>query len=57
MKLPIDMDILQKRREIPIKLAELSYKDKDQAIILMRKWGEKKTPISELHEKISSQLR
>lgn len=55
-KLSIDMDILQKRKEIPIKLAELSYKDSKLAIKYMREWGERRIPITVLHEKLCSVL-
>ena len=57
MRLPIDMDLLKKREEIPVKLAELSYKDQDQAIVLLREWREREVPISTLHEKLRSLLR
>lgn len=55
--LPIDTDLLKKRQEIPVKLAELSYKDQDKAIHYMRLWGEKKEPITTLHSEITNQLR
>jgi len=55
--LPIDLDILQKRKEIPVKIAELSYKDEEKAIHFMRMWGEKKIPITEIHELLSMSLR
>ncbi|MGG4180825.1 hypothetical protein ABEW03_16205 [Virgibacillus pantothenticus] len=52
MSLPIDLDLLKKREEIPIKLAELSYSNSEQTIILLRKWGEKSIPITNLHNEI-----
>ncbi|WP_156290743.1 hypothetical protein [Oceanobacillus salinisoli] len=52
MNLPIDLELLKKREEIPIKLAELSYRNSEQAVILLRKWGEKKSPVSVLHKEI-----
>ncbi|MCR1835010.1 hypothetical protein NSA56_11445 [Oceanobacillus caeni] len=55
--LPIDLDILQKRQEIPIKLAELSYADQENALRLLRVWGEKKSPISVLHKEIVDCLK
>lgn len=56
MVLPIDLDLLKKREEIPSKLAELSYGNPNAAILLLRKWGEKKSPITELHKEICSCL-
>ncbi len=54
--LPIDLDILQKRKSIPIKLAELSYLNNEKAIELLREWGEKRVPITPLYEKIMDAL-
>jgi hypothetical protein len=56
MTLPIDLDLLQKRREIPIKLAQLSYLNPEKAIELLRKWGEKQVPITPLYEEIIQAL-
>lgn len=50
--LPICMDIVQKRGEIPKKIAEISYQDEKTAIHYMRIWGEKKMPITELHSEL-----
>ncbi len=36
----IDMDIVQKRSEIPKKIAKISYVDKEKAIHFLRLWGE-----------------
>lgn len=52
--LPIDVDLLNKKRMIPIKLAELSYSNPDAAIELLRQWGEMKTPITPLYEELVS---
>jgi hypothetical protein len=54
--LPIDLEFLQKRSMIPIKIAELSYKDEEAAIKYMRIWGEKKMAISELFAELTSAL-
>lgn len=54
--LPIDMEILQKRKEIPKKIAALSYKDEKKAIHYLRVWGEKKSPISVLHKDLTDSL-
>lgn len=56
MTLPIDLELLKKREEIPAKLAELSYINSDKAILLLRKWGEKKSPITEMHKEICESL-
>lgn len=56
MTLPIDLELLKKREEIPAKLAELSYINSDKAILLLRKWGEKKLPITEMHKEICESL-
>lgn len=56
MKLPIDMDLVQKNIEIPKKIAELSYKDEKKAIHYLRIYGEKKLPISELYSKLSEEV-
>jgi hypothetical protein len=56
MTLPLDLDLLQKRREIPEKLAQLSYMDPEKAIQLLRKWGEKQVPIAPLYEEIIQAL-
>ena len=52
--LPIDPDILHKRKMIPIKLAELSYTKPDVALDLLRVWGEKQKPITPLFDEILS---
>ncbi|MFX3616101.1 MAG: hypothetical protein ACE3JK_01045 [Sporolactobacillus sp.] len=50
--LPIDPIILEKRSQIPGKIAEISYKDKDEAIKFMRIYGEHKMPITPMYDKI-----
>lgn len=52
--LPIDPEFLQKRKMIPVKIAELSYKNEEAAIKYLRIWGEKKMPISELFDELVS---
>ncbi|QXJ39543.1 hypothetical protein BV455_02909 [Parageobacillus caldoxylosilyticus] len=56
MTLPIDLDLLQKRKAIPVKLAQLSYTNPEKAIQLLRKWGEKQVPITPLYEEIIQAL-
>ncbi len=53
--LPIDMDILKKRTEIPQKIAKISYVDKDKAIYFLRLWGEGKVAITELYNNLSQE--
>lgn len=57
MSLPIDLELLKKREEIPEKLAALSYINKEQAIVLLRNWGEKKVSISILHGELTNFLK
>lgn len=52
--LPIDVDILRKRKMIPVKLAELSYTKPEVALKLLQVWGEKQKPITPLFEEILS---
>lgn len=51
----IDMDIVQKRSEIPKKIAKISYVDKEKAIHFLRLWGEGKVAITELHNDLSQE--
>lgn len=55
--LPIDMDLIQKKIEIPTLLADLSKQDSDQALYLLREWGDRKLPITVLHHEITSRLK
>jgi len=57
MPLPIDLEFIKKKSEIPEKLAELSYKDQDEAVRLMREWGERKIPITAIHKELSDCLQ
>ncbi|WP_416149458.1 hypothetical protein ACM26V_00210 [Salipaludibacillus sp. HK11] len=50
--LPIDPEILKKRMQIPKLLAKLSYQDEEEAIRLMRQWGEKKQPITSMYNEL-----
>jgi len=56
MKLPINMNLIEKEIEIPDLLAKLTYKNEDLAIGYMRLWGEKKMTISEIHKKLTDEL-
>lgn len=53
---PIDPEILKKRKSIPAKIAELSYKNEKAAIKYMRIWGEKTMPITELFDELVNAL-
>lgn len=55
--LPIDMDLIQKKIEIPTILADLSEVDPKQALYLLREWGDRKIPITVLHHEITSRLK
>ncbi|MDR7237171.1 hypothetical protein [Neobacillus drentensis] len=55
-ELPIDLEFLQKRKMIPIKIAELSYKDEEAAIKYLRIWGEKKMAITVLFDELTVAL-
>jgi hypothetical protein len=52
----IPVDVLEKRMNIPSKIAELSYKDPEKALYYMRIWGEKKLPVTPLYEALVSEL-
>lgn len=54
--LPIDLDLLRKRMAIPAKIAELSYTNQNEAIKYLRIWGEKKMPVTDLFNELSSLL-
>jgi hypothetical protein len=45
---PIDLEIIHKLAHLPTKLSELSYKDPETALQLLRAWGEGKKPITPL---------
>lgn len=53
---PIDPEILRKRKSIPAKIAELSYKNEEAAIKYMRIWGEKTMPITVLFDELVNAL-
>jgi hypothetical protein len=55
--LPIDVELLNQKRMIPVKLAELSYIDPEATIRLLRIWGEKKMPITPLFNEIMSYFK
>lgn len=54
--LPIDPIILMKRGAIPGLIAELSYKDETKAIEYLRIWGEKRMPITTIHNELTVEL-
>lgn len=55
--LPIDLNLLAKRKEIPKMIADLSYQDRDKALHYVRIWGEKRMPITPLHEELEMALK
>jgi hypothetical protein len=54
--LPIDIELLNKKRMIPVKLAELSYIKPDVTLELLRIWGEQKMPITPFYDKLLSEF-
>ncbi|MDF2911120.1 MAG: hypothetical protein K0Q56_2001 [Sporolactobacillus laevolacticus] len=54
--LPIDPEILEKRKQIPVKIAELSYLDQESAIEFIRIFGEHKMPITTMFDELSKCL-
>jgi hypothetical protein len=55
--LPIDVELLNKKRMIPVKLAELSYVNPEAALRLLRVWGEKKKPISTFYDEMLTHFK
>ncbi|PPA71930.1 hypothetical protein [Jeotgalibacillus proteolyticus] len=53
---PIDREVLEQRMAIPVLLAELSYKNTEKSVELMREWGEKKLPITPMYDKIVTEI-
>lgn len=57
MQLPIESEILMKRSEIPSLISQLSYQDEQQAIEYLRLWGEKKMPITTIHQELTTAIK
>jgi hypothetical protein len=56
MEVLIDRELVRKSAYLPDKLAELSYKNPDAALKLLRDWGEGRKPISQLWDETLAQL-
>lgn len=54
--LPISPERIYQHSQLPVKLAELSHKDKEAAISLLQDWGEGKKTIKILWEEIHQRL-
>lgn len=54
---PLDPLILSKRGAIPSLIAKLSYKNESKALEYLRIWGEKRMPVTTLHETLELELR
>jgi hypothetical protein len=46
-----------KQAYLPVKLAELSYQEPEEALRLLRNWGEGKQPIKSLFEEVTDLLQ
>jgi hypothetical protein len=55
-ELPIDRELVRKRAYLPVKLAELSLADPNEALELLRAWGEGKKPITQLWDETGRAL-
>ncbi|NIK67896.1 hypothetical protein [Paenibacillus sp. BK720] len=55
-ELPIDRELVRKRAYLPVKLAELSKEEPDEALDLLRAWGEGTKPITQLWDEASRAL-
>jgi hypothetical protein len=53
---PIDRVLVHKMAYLPVKLAELSYKNTEVAMGLLRDWGQGKKPVSQLWKEIEDAL-
>lgn len=52
----IDRETIRKNAYLPVKLAELSYTDKEAALQLLREWGEGRKPVKHLWDECISKL-
>lgn len=55
--LPINLEVLEKRTEIPELIAELSYRDQNQAVEFIRLWSKRRITIDEIHKKLHEALK
>lgn len=57
MKLPIDPEIIRKNAYLPDKLAQLSYKNPEAAMAILREWGEGRKAITQLWDSTIAALK
>lgn len=55
-ELPIDRELVRKRAYLPVKLAELSKDNPDEALALLQAWGEGTKPITQLWDETGRAL-
>lgn len=53
---PIDWELVHMMAYLPVKLAELSYRDQEAAIDYLRDWGEKKKEVPQLWDEVTEAL-
>lgn len=54
--LPIDLEFFHMYQAIPVRLAELSRKNPEEALKYLRLWAEDKIAISELFNKLGNAI-
>jgi hypothetical protein len=52
----IDRDTVRKNTYLPVKIAELSYKDPEAALEILRDWGEGRKPVLHLWDDVIGKL-
>ncbi|KOY81246.1 hypothetical protein I6G82_02915 [Lysinibacillus macroides] len=53
---PIDPELVKMHSRLPVLLAELSHKNEEAALELLRAWGEHTKPIRQLYKEINKYL-
>ncbi|MCY9666701.1 hypothetical protein M5X11_17500 [Paenibacillus alginolyticus] len=53
---PIDWELVHMTAYLPVKLAELSYRDQEAAIGYLRDWGAKKKEVPQLWDEVTAAL-
>ena len=56
-KHPIDKNIVQKRAQIRKLLVEISYKDEQLAIQMLRRWVEDQVPVTKMYDELQGHLK
>lgn len=52
----IDRETVRKNAYLPVKIAELSHKDPEAALQLLRDWGEGRKPVLHLWDEVVEKL-